>query len=176
VDKAEKRRWAILLSLLVITLIAIAYPLEEKSGARSPVIFARPADKEASATPILPADAKPAADAPAPQTDPFAPRNWQAAPSASVTPQSVALVSAEPAPAPAPAGPPPLPFCFAGRLNDGVDQVIYLTRGDQVLVARNGETLEGTYKVLAVEARRIEFMHLPSGEKQTLALPVTENN
>ena len=125
-------------------------------------------------TPILLADTALLANATLPESDPFAPRLWQAPPAAPAAPLSVALVTAQPALPPAQAGPPPLPFRFTGRLIDGNDQVVYLSRGDQILVVRNGETLEDTYRVIALDARRMEFLHIPTGEKQTLSLPEAE--
>ncbi|MEH6459746.1 hypothetical protein [Chitinimonas sp. JJ19] len=73
-----------------------------------------------------------------------------------------------------PAGPPPLPFKFMGRLHDGGEQVVYLSQGEQTLIARVGETLGATYKVLGLDAQRIEFEYLPTGDKQQLALPASE--
>src|SRR5262249_46306339 len=74
-----------------------------------------------------------------------------------------------------PPGPPPLPFRFVGRLNDGGQQTVYLSHGEQALVARAGDTLEGTYKVLDIAARHIAFDHIRTGEKPELALSSCEN-
>jgi len=62
-----------------------------------------------------------------------------------------------------------------GAMNDDGAQVIYLSRGDQAFVARSGETLDSAYKVLAVDNQHVEFEHLPTGEKQTLTIPATDN-
>lgn len=60
-------------------------------------------------------------------------------------------------------------------MNDDGQQLVYLSHGEQAVVARNGETLEGTYKVLGIDPQRIEFEHLPTGEKQVLALTANDN-
>jgi hypothetical protein len=60
-------------------------------------------------------------------------------------------------------------------MNDDGEQLLYLSRGDQTFIARSGETLEGAYKVLGIDAQGIEFEHLPTGEKQTLTIPASEN-
>lgn len=101
-------------------------------------------------------------------SDPFAPRNWTPPPA----PEPVKTVTAAPpvVAVTVPEGPPPLPFQFMGRLNDGDDQVVYLGRGDQALVVRAGEVLESTYKVIGIGAAQIEFEHLPTKQRQTLAL------
>ncbi|MDN3577339.1 hypothetical protein QWZ03_11235 [Chitinimonas viridis] len=108
---------------------------------------------------------------PAMAANPFAPRNWQAPPLPVVTPAPVVVA---PALQVEPAGPPPLPFKFMGRLHDGGEQVVYLSQGEQTLIARVGETLGATYKVLGLDAQRIEFEYLPTGDKQQLALPASE--
>jgi hypothetical protein len=62
-----------------------------------------------------------------------------------------------------------------GRLNNGGVEVVYLSRGDQTLIARDGETLEGAYKIVGMNRQQIEFEHLPTGEKQMLTIPASEN-
>jgi hypothetical protein len=62
-----------------------------------------------------------------------------------------------------------------GAMIDDGTQVIYLSRGDQAFVARSGETLDSAYKVLTVDNQHVEFEHLPTGEKQTLTIPATDN-
>ena len=109
--------------------------------------------------------------------DPFAPRGWQNDPPAPVVAVSMASVKpfiGPPSPPPATprAPPPPLPFQFIGRLTDDSAPVVYLTHGEQTLVARSGETLEHTYKVLGFGPNQIEFLYLPTGEKQLMGLPV----
>jgi hypothetical protein len=172
-DKAARLRWAVLLSALAATLAAIWYPVEEQGQADS---IARPA-KRPKRTDVS-ALAQHGELAPmgqgdeAHEDDPFAPRGWTAPPPPVV--QQAVVVPIQPAAPLAPPGPPPLPFQFVGRMNDEGQQVVYLSRGDQALVARQGDTLEGTYKVVSIDAQRIEFEHLPTGEKQVMTL--TANN
>ncbi len=172
-DKAAKIRWGILSSALVLTIAAIFYPVDpEVAGIAG----------ERNAAGRLPPGSTAAGDGSAPGDtvfgDPFAPRNWRAPPPPA--PQIVAAAASEPVFVGPPAPPPPvhapaLPFRFMGRLNDGGEQVLYLGRGDQILLARTGDTLDGAYKVLALDAQRVEFEHIPTGEKQSLPLPVSEN-
>jgi hypothetical protein len=66
-----------------------------------------------------------------------------------------------------------------GTMNDGSDggggqQTVYLSRGDQMVMVQGGETLDGTYKVLLVDAEHIEFEHLPTGEKQALNIAAND--
>ena len=173
-DKSTKRR-AVLFGLLAVTLVAAFAPQDEFVNDQSVV----PATPIATPPLSLPAIASgPPTTLTAettPTVDPFAPRDWlpPTAPVASV-PAPVAVTVAPPLPQ-APAGPPPLPYQFMGRLNDGDRQMVYLSKGDQPLVARIGETLEGTYKVLGIEPGRIDFEYTPTGERQSLNLPAPEN-
>lgn len=171
-DKATQRRWIILLSALLLTVGAIFYPLDNETIA---VFVPRPSATTKKTIPAILSGPSLVSASSASEIDPFAPRGWQGAPLQVVEPPKVAAVVVQAAPPLEPPGPPPLPFKFVGRMSDNGDQLVYLGRGDQALIARIGETLEGTYKVLSIEAQRIEFEYLPSGEKQALSLPVSDN-
>jgi hypothetical protein len=102
--------------------------------------------------------------------DPFSPRSW-------FTP------SAKRAPAPVVAAPvpsaPPFPFRFAGQLHQDAGIRVFLWRGDEFLPAKEGDTLDGQYKVESVTLSDATFVHLPSGTRQTMEfgppLKSTEN-
>lgn len=106
--------------------------------------------------------------------DPFAPRGWQQPP----PPAPAPAAPAEPvpvAPVDLTAQAPVLPFRFVGSMNDNAEQLVYLAHGEQALVGRAGDVLEGTYRVLAITQSQIEFEYIPTGVKQTLALPARDN-
>lgn len=171
-DKAARIRWSILLTALTATLVAMFYPVDALQGAPAPAARAH-APKPATAAPAQPVvivrgQWEPLLD------DPFAPRRWDAPPPAPV-PVAVTAAPVVAEVVVAPPGPPPLPFQFVGQMNDSADQVVYLARGEQALLARTGETLEGTYKVLAITPLQIEFEHLPTGQKQALVFPSRNN-
>src|SRR6266851_9851582 len=89
-------------------------------------------------------------------SDPFSPHSW--------TPRSKpAPVSAAPAPVA-----PSLPFRFAGQLQRDSGIEVYLARGEEIFTAREGDTLDGQYKVESVNATEVSFVHLPSGTRQTI--------
>lgn len=168
-DNSAPKRWAVLLSVLAATIAAVCYPVDE------------PAFPTASATP----KAQLAAVVPAPMAteesegeqqgdpNPFSPRGWQAPPPAPLpaTPVVVAPVFVGPPAPPPPPVAPPLPFRFMGALIDGAEQTVYLARGDEAFVAHLGDVLDGTYKVGSIHANQIEFEHIPTHQKQTLAFP-----
>ncbi len=170
-DKAARVRWAVLLSCLAVTVGAIFLP----DGAVTEQAVSPPAPRAAKgAPPDVASFAEVVAAEPVdvPDGDPFAPRGWQAppppAPVASSAPAPVATLDLTPP------GPPPLPFRFVGRMSDGAELLVYLARGEQAYAARPGEVLDGTYKVAAIGAAQIEFEHIPTGAKQSLAFPVSE--
>lgn len=171
-DKHARMRWTFLLAGLAGTLIAAFAPLEEAALATANTVpLAR---QEPRLTTIPPSEVAIETE-PEGETDPFAPRGWQApapiAP-ASLTVAPLIVASSEPA---APPGPPPLPFRFVGSLKDGDQQLVYLARGEEAIVARSGEVLEATYKVTGISASQIEFEHIPTGQKQALVFPVRDN-
>jgi hypothetical protein len=172
VDKAARIRWSFLLSALAATVIASFYPIEQDAPHIANPVTAAPRK-------AIPA---PAVGTPAARgvwepllADPFALRHWDAPPApvaAVVAPPPAPVVIDVPA---APAGPPPLPFQFVGQMNDSSDKVVYLSRGEAALIARVGDVLEGSYKVLDITPIQIEFEHLPTGQKQALAFPSRNN-
>jgi hypothetical protein len=73
----------------------------------------------------------------------------------------------------APAAPtvPPMPYRVAGAvLQDGATQIV-LARGDTVLTVREGDTLDGTYRVDSINAHHVTLTYLPLGAREDL--PVT---
>ncbi|UMR30075.1 hypothetical protein MJ904_24185 [Massilia sp. MB5] len=172
-DKRARIRWFVLLSALAGTLAVIYWPVEGAVQAASVPSTARHAPPRTASSPAAgtePAGAdrlwEPGAN------DPFASRGWQAALPAVVAaaPAPVAPMAAAP-----PAGPPALPFQFVGQFKDGDQQLVYLGRGEQMLVAKNGEVLEQTYKVVSVGQTQIEFEHLPTGTRQIMPLPAPDH-
>lgn len=171
-NKAARIRWIILLSALSATVAAIFYPVGAAVETASPVVTPR----VAQLVPAIPRHPVALRGLWEPLlADPFAPRRWEApqapvpAPVLQAAPPTVAEVVV------APPGPPPLPFRFVGQMSDSAQQVVYLSVGEQALLARAGEVLEGTYKVLAITPLQIEFEHLPTGQKQALVFPAQNN-
>lgn len=162
-DKATKKRWMIWGLLLAATMLAIWAPVpneENVAQAKSPLVA------QVKRSPNLPVIEAVAEDDS--ESDPFAPRAWEPPP---VPPPAVA----KPVPvqhqeniSPVIASAPPLPFSYMGQLNDEGEQVVYLGRGEQLILVHANDTLEGVYKVLKMSANEIEFLHLPTGEKQIL--------
>jgi hypothetical protein len=64
--------------------------------------------------------------------------------------------------------PPPLPYAYLGKLIQGDETVVFLTRQDRNYIVRSGETLEGRYRVEAIEEERLVVNYLPLNMRQTL--------
>lgn len=80
-----------------------------------------------------------------------------------------------PAPAPAPAAPappvaPPLPFTFLGKKLEGETWEVYLSRGEQSFIAREGQTLDRVYRIDKIAPPALTLTYLPLGQTQTLAI------
>ncbi len=167
-------RLGVLFSALVATVVASVYPTDQDSTDIA-VTASRDANTASSFSINAPREVQvaPSDDA---VRDPFASRQWMAPPA------PTQVVSPAPAridiPVQQPALPPPvpvMPYRYAGRLADGADVVLYLSRADQIFAVREGDVVEGQYKVTSIEDRRVQLQHLASGESQTLTLPASEN-
>lgn len=166
-DKAAVFRKGVLGAALAGTVYA---SLMTDDGEAPPAKAAAPQPTRqalVSVTPAPPSDDE--RDGDAENGDPFAPRNWMPP---APPPEPVKVVTSAPPVAEVivPQGPPPLPYQFMGRMHGSDDQVVYLGRGDQALVARTGDVLESAYKVINISATQIEFEHIPTGQRQTLSL------
>jgi hypothetical protein len=103
--------------------------------------------------------------------NPFGPRVWTAPPPVAEVNRTVQPVETTPLAPPPEAPPPPLPYRFLGQMQDGPSRVIYLGRGEEVILAHQNDVLEGSYKVVAVNDSAIEFESVQSGIKQSLPIP-----
>jgi hypothetical protein len=95
--------------------------------------------------------------------DPFAADPWAAAATPKIAP-------ADPTPPP-PQSAPALSGTFLGRMVDGTRQVVFLDRHQEVLTIRAGDVIDGIYRVEAITPSEVRLLHLPSGAKQSIALP-----
>lgn len=63
---------------------------------------------------------------------------------------------------------PPMPYRFAGKLlQDGRLQV-FLSKGDTTIPVREGETLDGIYRVESIGEDHITLVYLPLKHKETI--------
>jgi hypothetical protein len=89
----------------------------------------------------------------------FAVQSWQPPPPKAVAP-----------PPPPPPTAPPMPFRFAGKLVQDGRVSVFLAKGDTLLTVRQGDTVEGVYRVDSVGDTEIALTYVPLGQKQTIAV------
>src|SRR6266480_3166554 len=63
---------------------------------------------------------------------------------------------------------PPLPYRFAGQFHRESGIEVYVARGEEIFPVKEGDTLDGQYKVDSVGATEVSFIYLPSGARQTI--------
>ena len=73
----------------------------------------------------------------------------------------------KPLPPPPPTA-PPLPFTYLGRYEGSAKPVIFLVRGDRVLLVSAGDVIEGTYRVDGIAGTALGLTYLPLNIRQTL--------
>jgi hypothetical protein len=106
--------------------------------------------------------------------DPFAartaPRVLRAAAPPAPTPVPVAVELPPPAP-PVPPPPPALPYRYMGRIADpdGQDLRVFLLLGEQLLIARAGEALDGGWRLTTIQTQALRFERLSDRLPLTLA-------
>jgi cohesin domain-containing protein len=89
------------------------------------------------------------------------------APPVRAAPRHKAPVEAAPPPAPVA---PPMPYRVAGQVvHDGPPRVV-LARDDRVFFVREGDVLEGGYRVESIKSDAVTLVYTPLDERQTLAV------
>ncbi len=94
-----------------------------------------------------------------------------AAPAPRPAPAPVAVAPVPQAPASAVAAPtaPPLPFLFVGKhFIDGSRWEVFVSRGEQTLILRAGQSIDANYRVDSIQPPRMILTYLPLDEKQIL--------
>ena len=82
-------------------------------------------------------------------------------------PPSKSKPAAEPPPPPAPVA-PPMPYRVAGQvIHDGPPRVV-LARDDRVFFVREGDTLDGGYRVESIKSDAVTLVYTPLDERQKL--------
>src|SRR5262249_52216746 len=56
----------------------------------------------------------------------------------------------------------------AGQFYRGAEAEVYLAKGEEIFPVKEGDTLEGQYKVETVTPSEVRFLHVPSGTTQTM--------
>lgn len=91
----------------------------------------------------------------------FAVASWAPPP-----PKAAVVVAQKPPPPTA----PPLPFRYVGKKLEEGRWEVYLERGEQLLIAREGETLAGQYAVKSIAPTTLTLVYLPLQQTQTISI------
>jgi hypothetical protein len=76
-----------------------------------------------------------------------------------------------PPPPPPPPGPPPINLKFVGFASGtGEPTKVFLTQGDDIFVAAEGEIVNRRYKVMRINANSVEIEDVLSNNRQTIPL------
>ena len=65
---------------------------------------------------------------------------------------------------------PPVPFVYLGKKLEGDLWEVYLGRGEQVFIVREGMTLDGTYQVKGINPPTLTLVYLPLKQAQTIPI------
>lgn len=75
----------------------------------------------------------------------------------------------KPLPPPPPVA-PALPFTFLGKKLEGKVWEVFLARGEQSFIVREGTVLENTYRVETISPPNLNLTYLPLGQSQSLLI------
>ena len=93
--------------------------------------------------------------------DLFANRSW--------TPPPPPVKLAPPSPPPAPVA-PPLAFTFIGKKLEAGAWEVFLARGEQSFVVREGSVIDSTYRIDKISPPNLSLTYLPLGQTQSLSI------
>lgn len=68
---------------------------------------------------------------------------------------------------------PPNPYKVAGTVVQGGAKRVYLANGDRIYEARQGDELDGGYKVETIAADHVVLVYTPMGKKEELPIAMT---
>lgn len=122
-----------------------------------------PAQRVGDAQVLVPRDQLVRAGERAPVRDLFSQRSW-APPAPKPQPVVVPVV--------APTA-PPLSFVYLGKKLEGGQWEVYLGQGEKTFVVREGQMLDGQYRVDSIKPPQMELMYLPLGQSQNLSIGET---
>lgn len=166
-------RWG-LLGALALTLLAVQWvnneeappsPARERASRAEPVRGAAGAQAEATPAPELNLNRLRRERYPESKSDLFKSDLWL-----STLDPADPTGSAQQERRTGPPPPPPLPFAYMGKMLEGGQTVVFLTRGDQNFVVRKGQTLDRQYRVDQISDRTMVLTYLPGRVKQSLAI------
>lgn len=163
----KKQRWIVLGTLLVLSLIAAGRiagndveQLELPKPARDTVAFTVAARETSPPEALEDIQIEKLHRHPPREEvkDVFTTQTWYVPPPPPQAP-------VEPAPSA-----PPLAFVYSGQLVEGEKRTIFLARQDRHYTVREGDVIDGTYRVGAISGSLMELTYIPLDMKQTMQI------
>jgi hypothetical protein len=152
-------------SLLLLTVLAAVWPTPDHETAAPGYETGKSTYRPRAVAAVLDAAFAPLVRAAAPEPT---------APAGNLFPQQTWTPPPPPTAVKPVAVAPPLPFTFAGRYTDGDKITVYLMEGGQMHRVRQGETVNGNYRLDKIEQASISFTYLPLGTTQSLPTGVLQ--
>jgi hypothetical protein len=168
-----RSRWAVYGVALAATLLAMRWAGGQVETVAQPSREARAERPAARAEPVQPRDTLPALDiallgaraAGGSGRDLFPAVNWEQK-------AREEEVKRSPPPKPAPPPPPqapPVPFTYLGKLVEDGKATVFLVQGDRNLIAREGETVAGGWRVDEIGEQSMTFTYESLKQQRTLS-------
>jgi hypothetical protein len=73
-------------------------------------------------------------------------------------------------PPPPPPQAPTLPYTYMGKIMEGNQVIVFLSKQDRNYVVKKGETVDGTYRIDDINSGTMVFTYLPLDQQQILAI------
>jgi hypothetical protein len=175
---AQRRRWLLVLCVVLTALLVWFAPQDEEpvsrpkvtvgadrsAGVQSGFTAERLAVAKVASVPMR-ADQllRPGRTAIADVPDLFKPTSWYVPPPAPPPPPPV-----PPPPPPVPTA-PALPYVYLGQIIEDQQVQVILSRGNRVVTALVGEVIEKIYRLESATGSLLTFVYLPLDIRQTLA-------
>jgi len=159
---SSPQRRALLITIALSLVALVVFDSEDKPrGAVSAAAPRAPQPAAKGAAAPLPAialekfDEKVSRD---PVSDAFEARSWEPLPP---PPKKVT---------PPPPQAPPLPYTYMGKLMDGDQVMVFLAKQERNYVVKQGETLDGAYRIDDIKDTTMVFTYLPLDQQQVLTI------
>ena len=173
----ERRRLVVLLGVLAVTLVgAVAYDFWPASGSAGPARAAARAGARESSAPTLTAPdvhLQALRSGTSPPETPLARDLFRFKPKAA-PPRVTQAARPEPVapPPPAPSGPPPIPMKFIGLVEapQQAQKIAILSDGRGIYQGREGDIIEGRYRILRIGVESVDMAYVDGGGRQTIRL------
>lgn len=160
---AQKKRWAVLLGLLAVSVASAFFAPDENAEAKQTVPVKKAAregghvkQKNVDAS-ELQLDTLKRTISQENATDIFPSKSWYVPP-----PPKPAL--------PPPPAPPPIPFVYLGKMFEDGKPLVFLSKQERNLIVREGDVIEGSYRVESILPPVMTLTYLPLNMKQTFPI------